>query len=106
MLLDGVDDLVDSSPLILVLGATANDTEALEDVDDVVDTPPFDSELSSALIEIEQAFLGCSIQKEESTAELSQAFLFAIVSCMLATLSGCLTIGDLRRLFGWHGWLS
>ena len=32
-----VDDLVDASPLVLILGTSLDHAEALQDVDDVVD---------------------------------------------------------------------
>ena len=43
LFLDGVDYFIDASPLVLVLGAALDHTEALKDVDDVVDTSALNS---------------------------------------------------------------
>ena len=45
-----MNDLVDSTPLVLILGTALNDTEALQDVNDVVDAATLHSQLFSALV--------------------------------------------------------
>ena len=47
-----MDDLVDASPLVLVLGTALNHAEALQDVDDVVDASTLNPELLRALVEV------------------------------------------------------
>ena len=52
LLFDGVDDLVDASPLVLVLCTALDDAEAFEDVDDVVNAPTLHTQLFGALVQI------------------------------------------------------
>ena len=47
-----MDDLIDTSPLVLVLGAALNHAETLKDVDDVVNAPALNPELFGALVQI------------------------------------------------------
>ena len=86
LLLNRVHYFVDASPLVFVFGAALDHTEALQDVDDVIDSATFDTQLFRALVEIEETSLGRAIKDEESAAEFSQAFLFAIVSRAFTTV--------------------
>ena len=61
LLLDGIDYLVDSTPLIFVLGTTPDDVETLQDVYDVIDASTLHSELPGALVQVEKALLRSSI---------------------------------------------
>ena len=45
-----MDNPVDASPLVGVFGLTSDNAEALEDVDDVVDSSSLDAELLGTLI--------------------------------------------------------
>ena len=61
LLLNRIDDLIYSTPLVLILGAAPDHAEAFQNVDDVIDASAFYSELSGALIQVEEAFLWSSI---------------------------------------------
>ena len=74
-----MDDLVDASPLVRVLRLAADHAEALQDVDDVVDSAPFDTEFLRALIQQQEIFLLLAVNAQETPAELAQALLLAIV---------------------------
>ena len=50
--LDGHDDLIDSFPMISILGLPVDNLEALEDVYDIIDPAALHSELSRALVEV------------------------------------------------------
>lgn len=52
---NGVDNLVNPSPLVLVLSAALNHAEGLQDIDDVVNSSPLHSKLLRALVQVEDA---------------------------------------------------
>lgn len=52
LLFDGVDDLIDASPLVLILRTALNHTKALQNVDDVVNAPALNAELLRALVQV------------------------------------------------------
>ena len=79
LFLDGVDYLVDASPLVLVLGAALDYTEALKDIDDVINASALDSELLGALVKVEETALRCTIEEEEAATELAETLLLTIV---------------------------
>ena len=83
LLFDGVDDLIDASPLVLVLGTALDNAEALEDVDDVVDASALYTELFGALVQVEEAALRGPVEEQKTTTKLTEALLFAIVGCTL-----------------------
>jgi len=45
-----MNDLVDSTPLVLVLGTALNDAEGFQDINDVVDAATLHAQLFSALV--------------------------------------------------------
>ena len=59
---------VDTSPLIFVFSTSLDHTEALQNVDDVIDTAAFHTKLLRALIEVEETTLRRPIQEEEPAA--------------------------------------
>lgn len=80
MSLNGFDDFVDAFPLVGVLSLPVDDLKALKNVDNVIDSPPFNGQLSRALVEIEECAEFASIYPQEASAELPQAlFLTAIL---------------------------
>ena len=95
LLFDGVDDLVDASPLVLILCATLNHTEALQDVNDVVDSATFYTQLLRALVEVEKATLGCAVQEEKTSTKFTKALLLPIVSCTFLTVIDGRKLGPL-----------
>jgi len=54
-------NLVDASPLVRVLGLSSDDTEAFQDVDDIIDTSSFNLELFRALVKQQKVLLRLSI---------------------------------------------
>lgn len=79
MFLDRADNFVDSTPLVLILSAALDHTEAFQDVYDVVDSSAFDAELPRALVQVEQTSLWSAVQEEEAPAQLAKTLLFAVV---------------------------
>lgn len=63
LVFDRSDNFIDTSPLVFILSAALYYAEALKDVDDVVDSSAFDTELLCALVEVEEASLRRSVQK-------------------------------------------
>ena len=61
---------VDSSPLVRVFGLPSDDAEALENIDNVIDAPPLDPKLLSALIEQKNVLFLLAIDAEELAAKL------------------------------------
>lgn len=53
MPLNGLDYLLDTLPVVGVLGLSVDDLEALKNVDDVVDPPPLNCQLACALVQVE-----------------------------------------------------
>ena len=84
---NGVDNLVNPSPLVLVLSAALNHAEGLQDIDDVVNSSPLHSKLLRALVQVEDAAGGGPVQEQESAAELTQTFLFPVIGGGLCTVN-------------------
>lgn len=66
--LDAMNDLVNTSPLIRVLGLPSNDAEALQNVDDVIDPSSFNIELLGALIQQEEVLVLLAVDHQEPSA--------------------------------------
>ena len=62
MIVDGVDNFVDTSPDIFVFGATTNYIETFQDVDDVVNAPSFHAQLSRAQVQVEETALVSTVK--------------------------------------------
>ena len=63
LLLYRVNYFVNSTPLVLVLGAALNNAEAFQDVDDVVDAAAFYTQLFCALVKVQKTSLRCSVEE-------------------------------------------
>lgn len=74
--LNASGNFVETSPLVLVLCPAANDKEALQDVDDIVDPPTFDPQLFGAAVQEQDSFALDTVAVEEPSAELTKRFLF------------------------------
>lgn len=71
--------MVDATPIVGVLGLSPDHGEALQDIDDVVNSSPFNAELLSTLIQKQLAFLLLAVDPEELPAQLAETHVFAIV---------------------------
>ena len=71
--------MVNATPIVGVLGLSPDHGEALQDIDDVVNSSPFNAELLSTLIQKQLAFLLLAVDPEELPAQLAEAHVFAIV---------------------------
>ena len=78
-----MDDPVDALPAITVLGLPPDHTEALQDVDYIVDTPSLNTQLLRALVKQKQIFVLFPVDAEKSPAKFAQRFFFAIVSTVI-----------------------
>lgn len=83
---DAAGNLVDASPLVLVLRSATNHEETFQNVDDVVDATALHAQLLRAAVEEEYAFAFDAVVVEEPAAEFSQRFLLARVVLILGRL--------------------
>lgn len=63
----------------MILASFADDVEALEDVDDVVDASAFDAQLQGHLVQFQQVAIAPLEVGDELAGELLQTFLLAVV---------------------------
>lgn len=63
---------INASPLIRILRLPSDNTEALQNIDNIVDASPLDAELPGALIEQEQILLLFPVDAKESSAKFTQ----------------------------------
>ena len=75
-----LDYLFDTSPLIGILGAASDHAKALQDVNDVINSPPFDSQLPSTLVQKEDPLSHLPIRREEPFTEFPKTFFLARVA--------------------------
>lgn len=75
--LNAFKNFVETTPLVLVLGAAANDAERLKDVDDVVDAAALHSQLLGAGVEQEDSLALDAVVVEETPAQFAQRLFFA-----------------------------
>lgn len=80
LVVDGKDDPVDAAPVVFVFGPASDDTEALKDVDDVVNTSSFDSELFGALVQVKYALALDAVVVKKAAAEFAKALFLAVVN--------------------------
>ena len=78
--LDRDDDTVDASPLVAVLGLSADNAKTLEDVYDVVDPAALRPQLSSAPVQEKKLAILAAIEAKEPLAQLAEALLLAVVA--------------------------
>jgi len=64
---DGMNNFVDASPLVGVLGLPPDHAETFENVDDIVDPSPLYSQLSRALVEQKEILLLFAINAQKSS---------------------------------------
>ena len=102
LFLDRVDYFVDASPLVLVLGAALDHTEALKDVDDVVDSAALHAQLPRALVQVEQSTLRRAIEEQEAPAEFAQALFLSVVGGALHAIVSTVTVSFGRGRFKAH----
>lgn len=76
---DGLEGLLESPPNIVVLGSLADDLQAFKDVDDVVDTSPFNLELKGNFVQFEGDFFPPLEVLDELSAEFLQTLLLTVV---------------------------
>jgi hypothetical protein len=67
--------------MVLILGASTDDTKALKNVDDVVDASSLHAKLFRALIKVEHPIAFDTVVVQETSAKLPEAFLLPIVDC-------------------------
>jgi hypothetical protein len=65
---NGQNNLVYPSPLISIFGSAPYYREALKDIDDIINASPFNSELTSALVQKQYTFSFLSIKGQEAFA--------------------------------------
>lgn len=78
-LLDSVSDLVNSFPNVNIFCFSCEDIKTLKNVNDVVNTSPFNLKNPRAFIKSNFSLIILSIQVQESFAEVSKTFVFAII---------------------------
>ena len=71
--------MVNAAPIVRVLGLSPYHREALQDIDDIINSSPFNAELLSTLIQKQLAFLLFAVDPEELPAQLAEAHVFSIV---------------------------
>ena len=70
---------MDSFPLIQVLGLSGEDIEAFQNVDDVVNAPPFDIKLLCTFIKSNDSLVEMTVEIEEPLAKIAQALVLPAV---------------------------
>ena len=65
--LDGINNLVNASPLVRVLGLPPYHAEAFQNVDDIVDPSPLHSQFSGALVEQKEILLLLAVNAQKSS---------------------------------------
>jgi hypothetical protein len=78
-----VDNPVDSSPLVAILGLSSDHAERFKDVNDIINPSSLHAELSCALIKEEQIFLFFAVDAKETSAKLTQRLLLSIVLAVM-----------------------
>lgn len=77
-----MDYLLNTFPLIGVLGLSSYHIETLKDIDDVVNAPSFDRQFFGALVQKEQVLAFPSVEEQEPAAQFAQALLLPVVSVL------------------------
>jgi len=80
--LDAVSDLVNASPLVLVLGSAANHAERLEDVDNVVDSTSLDTQLPRAAVQQEHVFALTAVGVQEAPTQFAEGLFLSGVGML------------------------
>ena len=76
--------------------------EALQYVDDVVDSAALDAQLPRALVQVEQSALRRAVEEQEAAAEFTQALLLSIVGGALHAVVSNVTVSVRRGCFKTH----
>lgn len=78
-LLHSVSDLVHSFPNVNIFSFSCEDIKTLKNIDDVIYTSPLNLKNPCAFIKSNFSLIILSIQVQESFAEISKTFVFAII---------------------------